>query len=192
MRPADNPPHPANCVFLIGLRGSGKSAVGRELGVRLGCPWYDSDREIERETGRSIESIFADQGEPAFRDFEAQCIRRLIAGIVAEGHSGIPAAVISLGGGAVLASETRDLISRSGRTIWLDAEAPELVRRLENDPASHRPSLTGLTLADEVGQLRRERIPVYSGCADFRVDTTALPVSQVAEKIANWLAGADS
>lgn len=191
MTPVGNPPHDAKIVFLIGLRGSGKSTVGRELAARLDLRWFDSDDEIERETGRSVASIFALQGEPAFREIEMRCIKKLIESIGAEKRTDSWSAVVSLGGGAVLPAETRSLMARSGLTIWLDGDATELVRRLQNDPAPHRPPLTDLEPGDEVRRLKEERFPVYSECADFRVDTTSLPTSRVVESIVNWLAGTD-
>jgi len=62
-------------LVLIGLRGSGKTTVARHLARRLGWPWFDSDLEVERRAGKSISQIFADQGEPAFRELECEVVR---------------------------------------------------------------------------------------------------------------------
>jgi shikimate kinase len=80
-------------IILIGMPGCGKSAIGEELARRLGWPWFDSDREIEKQEKMLISEIFSCYGEAYFRDIEAQCVARLLDS---------DTAVISLGGGAVL------------------------------------------------------------------------------------------
>src|SRR5262245_13627410 len=111
-------------LALIGYRGSGKTAVARLLAARLAWTWVDTDVEVELRAGKSIAAIFADAGEPRFRDLEAQVI-----GEVAERDR----LVLALGGGAVLRPETRDLLKRSAKTVWLTASPDTLWARIQAD-----------------------------------------------------------
>src|SRR4030042_1459888 len=79
-------------LTLIGYRGTGKTTVARLLAERLGWDWIDADDEIERRAGKSIAAIFADDGEPAFRDLEASVVAEL---------SRWRRSIVALGGGAV-------------------------------------------------------------------------------------------
>src|SRR6478735_11502398 len=96
-------------IVLVGMPGSGKSAVGRRLAARLELPFVDADEEIEHAAGKPITDIFKDHGEPYFRDGERKVIARLL-------RSGPQ--VLATGGGALTAAETRDSIRRSGISIW--------------------------------------------------------------------------
>ena len=114
-------------LALIGYRGTGKSTVGRILADRLDRPFLDADLEIEARAGRSIASIFAEWGEPAFRDWEERTLVELTATY--------PDAILATGGGAVLRASNRELLARFGFVVWLRAEPAELARRLEADQA---------------------------------------------------------
>jgi shikimate kinase len=108
-------------IVLVGMPGCGKSAIGRRLAPRLELPFVDVDEEIERAAGKTIKEIFADHGEPYFRDGE----RRVIARLLASGPQ-----VLATGGGALLAEETRANVRRQGISIWVRADVPILVRRI--------------------------------------------------------------
>src|SRR5690348_8112419 len=95
-------------IFLIGYRGTGKSLVARELARILGFQSIDSDDVIEDRAGKSIARIFAEDGEPAFRDLEAEVVAKL---------SRIEQTVVALGGGAVLRDENRQAICAAGPVI---------------------------------------------------------------------------
>ena len=121
-------------IVLVGMPGSGKSAVGRRLAARLELPFVDADEEIEHAAGKPITDIFKDHGEPYFRDGERKVIARLL-------RSGPQ--VLATGGGAFMVAETRENIAKSGISVWLKAELPLLMRRvlkrnnrplLEKDP----------------------------------------------------------
>ena len=92
-------------IALIGYRGAGKTTVAAELARRLGWDWIDADVEIERRAGKSIAAIFADSGEPAFRELEAAVVADL---------SRRDRAVLALGGGAVLRDDNRQAIRGCG------------------------------------------------------------------------------
>ncbi len=121
-------------LFLIGLRGTGKTTVARLVAQRLGRDWFDADDEIEARAGKSIAQIFADEGEASFRDWETRVVADL---------SARPPAVLALGGGAILREENRAAIARGGRTVWLTASPETLWQRISADAttASRRPDL---------------------------------------------------
>src|SRR5689334_2783787 len=95
----------ARSIVLVGMMGAGKSTVGRRIATRLNLPFVDADQEIEAAAGKSIPDIFAEHGEPHFRDGEAKVIARLL-------QSG--PVVLATGGGAVLREDTRQRIHASG------------------------------------------------------------------------------
>lgn len=162
-------------LFLIGLRGSGKSTVGKLLAGRLGVPFHDADLVLEAASGRTIRHIIAAEGEPAFRDLEEQILRDLIS----RGP-----AVIATGGGVVLRESNRRQIRAAGKTIWLTADVDTLSARLAADPASadRRPNLSVGGRA-EIEQLSRAREPLYRDCANLIVDTSGRSPEQIAGDI---------
>ncbi len=153
----------ATPIFLIGLRGTGKSTIGRLLADRLGVTFVDADAELESRAGRTIREIFAADGEQAFRDLESLVLADLIAADVG---------VIATGGGVVLRESNRQRM-RAGRVVWLTANVDELWQRLKADPASRerRPDLT-VGGRDEIAQLALARDSLYRACADHIIDTT--------------------
>jgi shikimate kinase len=145
---------------LVGMPGSGKSTVGRQLGRRLGLPFFDSDHVIEQRIGCTIREFFAREGEAAFRDVEEQVIADLASG---------PNAVVATGGGAVLREANRQHLRDGGRVIYLRSSPEELYRRLRHD--TQRPLLQ---VADPLARLRAmyaERDPLYREAAHFHIET---------------------
>src|ERR1700761_7313550 len=100
-------------IVLVGLMGAGKSSVGRRLAHALGLPFFDADEEVEKAARRTIPEIFAEMGEPAFRDGERRVIARLLDG---------PAHVLATGGGAFMNAEARALIAAKAVSVWLKAD----------------------------------------------------------------------
>lgn len=147
-------------MFVVGLPGSGKSTVGRQLARRLQLPFYDSDRVIEERLGCSIKDFFAREGEERFRDVEASVIDELTQ---------IPNAVLSTGGGAVLRSLNRSNLRSRGQVIYLKSAPEELARRLKND--SHRPLLQVEDPLTRLRDLFAVRDPLYRETAHFTIET---------------------
>lgn len=156
-------------VVLVGMMGAGKTAVGRALAARLNVPFLDSDAEIEDAAKMTIAEIFARDGEPFFRDREAEVINRLLEG---------ERCVLSTGGGAFLAERNRVNISEKGVSVWLNADLQLLWNRVKHKDT--RPLLRTahpyLTLQD----LYDARVPVYEqadlsvkSSPDYTVDTMA-------------------
>ena len=141
--------------YLIGFRGSGKTTVGQLVAQRLGWPFLDTDHLIEQSVGRTIREIFAEQGEQGFRTLESSSIAQVAA--LTE------PTVISLGGGAILREENRQLLHATGRCVWLSGDAQLLYTRIAQDSmtAQRRPNLTSLNGYDEVATLLAQREPLY-------------------------------
>lgn len=161
-------------IVLIGLMGSGKSAVGQLLAQQLGLPFVDTDLRIAEQAGRSIAAIFAAEGEAGFRRREAA----VIAGVAAQGHQ-----VIATGGGAVLDPQSRGLLKASGSLFWLDAPAAVLLQRATGDGLTQRPLLTGPDPLARLQALAQERAPIYAEIADYIIQTDGRAPAEVAAAI---------
>jgi shikimate kinase len=144
---------------LVGLMGAGKTSIGRLLAERLGLPFVDSDTEIERAGGATVEEIFAVEGEATFRSGERRVIARLLSG---------PPAVIATGGGAYLDPTTRATLQERAISVWLKANLDTLVKRTSR--RGGRPLLNQGDPRKILATLIDERYPVY-GEADLTVET---------------------
>jgi shikimate kinase len=168
-------------VVLVGLMGVGKSSIGRKLSALLHMPFVDADEEIERAAQMSISEIFAQFGEPYFRDGERRVIARLID---APGTRKI----IATGGGAFINPETRALILERGIAVWLDSELEVLIDRVGRKET--RPLLKNGDPREILARLKTEREPYYAE-APIRVMSSAGPQSRtvvrVLKGIAQWL-----
>lgn len=159
--------------IFTGYRGTGKTTVARKLADRLGIPAFDSDIEIERRAGKSIAEIFAQDGEPAFRDNEESVITEILA-------NPLPL-VLATGGGAILRNSTRERLRRAGRVIWLTATPETILQRITNDAASKtmRPNLTSLPMWDEVVAVLEQRTPLYVETAHEIIDTDSRTTDEI-------------
>lgn len=147
-------------ISLVGMPGSGKSTVGKQLARQLGRPFADSDHEIERRIGMPIKAYFEQHGEAAFRELEEQ----VIAGLCERADL-----VLATGGGAVLRPANRRALAAAGPVVYLRSTPDELFRRLRHD--TQRPLLQ---VADPLRRLRelfRERDPLYRDAAQFVIET---------------------
>lgn len=169
-------------LVLIGYRGTGKTTVARLVARQLGWDWVDADVEVELAAGKSIAAIFADDGEPAFRDWEARIVGELCAR---------PETVVALGGGAVIRPENRAAIGQATAVAWLTASPAALLERIRRDPTtqSNRPALTGLDALAEIEHLLNQRSPWYRACATLVVDTEHKSPEQVAQELLAKLPG---
>jgi shikimate kinase len=163
-------------IALIGYRGTGKTTVAQVLARRLGWDWVDADVEVEFRAGKSIAIIFADYGEAAFRDLEAQVVAALC---------GRERTVLALGGGAVLRDDNRKAIQSCQAAVWLQADAEVLAERISGDPttAARRPNLTNHGGRTEIETVLALREPFYRACATLEVDTDSKDPAQIADEI---------
>lgn len=168
--------HSARHLVLVGPMGAGKTSIGRCLARHFGLEFADSDHEVERRTGTSIPTIFECVGEPGFRAREREVLAALLAG---------PDAVIATGGGAVLDSGNRRLLADGGFVVYLRADVPAQLQRLERDRT--RPLLAAGDREATLRRLADERGPLYADVADFAFDTTALSTPEAAKRLAAML-----
>lgn len=146
-------------VVLVGLPGSGKSTVGRQLARRLGLLFLDSDQVIEQRLGCSIRLFFEREGEAAFRDVEHAVLGELCTR---------PRCVLATGGGIVLRDANRVLLQAGGNVVYLRSSPEELARRLRHDV--QRPLLQVQDPLAKLRELHAVRDPLYREVADFVVD----------------------
>ncbi len=163
-------------IVLVGFMGTGKSAVGELLAKRLKRPFVDLDRQIERQTGRSVPQIFAEQGEEAFRKLEAQAVQK----ITAESSQ-----VIATGGGVLLNDSNVEALKRNGLVICLTAR-PEIISKRTLASLPSRPLLNGPNPKDRVEELLTLRAPFYAK-ADKTIDTSDRSIREVVEEILEWI-----
>lgn len=155
---------------MIGMMGTGKTVAGRVLASRSGAPFYDLDDEVEAAAGRSIATLFRDEGEEGFRELEAAALE-LVAGRTP--------GVVATGGGAVLRKANVVLMKASGTVVLLQADEGELAARL--DGVAGRPLLDGRDdLSGHLAALTTEREAAYLAAADVRIDTEARSPEEVA------------
>ncbi len=147
-------------IIFVGLPGSGKTTIGRQLARRLGLPFVDSDQVIEQRLGCSIREFFAREGEDRFRDIEQQVLDELSAQ-----HQG----VISTGGGAVLREANRQHLHDRGQVIYLRSTPEDVFRRVRHDSA--RPLLQVDDPLQRLRDLYALRDPLYRQTAHFVMET---------------------
>ncbi|MDD0810328.1 shikimate kinase [Curvibacter sp. RS43] len=147
------------CV-LIGMPGSGKSTVGRQLARRLGLSFSDTDQVLESRLGCSIREFFEAQGESAFRDHEEQTL----ADCLAQGQG-----VISTGGGIVLRPGNRERLRAAPCVIYLRASPEDIYRRLRHDTS--RPLLQVADPLRKLKELYADRDPLYREASGYVVET---------------------
>jgi len=167
-------------LVLIGYRATGKSQVAHLLAERTGWPWLDADDQIEALAGKSIAQIFSQDGEQAFRAWEA----RVVADLAQRQQT-----VLALGGGAMILSENREAVARQGRIVWLTASPETIWQRIRTDAATagRRPNLTPAGGIDEIIATLRQREPTYRQCAHLEIDTEHKTPEEVADAIlAEW------
>ena len=161
-----------SCVALVGLPGSGKSTVGRQLARRLGVGFTDSDHVIEQRLGCSIRLYFEREGEDAFRDVEQTVIDDLT-----QNHQG----VLATGGGAVLREANRQHLHERGHVVYLRSSPEEVFRRLRHD--ANRPLLQVGDPLSRLRELYEARDPLYRESAHFVIETGRPSVATLANMI---------
>jgi shikimate kinase len=144
------PYHLKRTVVLVGMMGSGKTAIGRALAASLDVPFVDSDAAIEEAAAASIAEIFERDGEKFFRKREEEVLRRLLSG---------PPGIVSTGGGAFLADTNRAAIAQMGVAVWLDADIEILWERVRHKDT--RPLLRTADPKATLTAIYDERAPIY-------------------------------
>lgn len=163
-------------ITLIGYRGTGKSTVGKELAKRLDWDFVDTDQEIERRAGKTIASIFSEDGEPAFRALEREELSRQLF----REHL-----IISAGGGAILDQSSRQNMTAAGPVVWLQASVEVIVERLRSDQstAANRPALTQEGIYEEIATVLGQREQYYSEAATIILNTDGRAIANIVDDI---------
>lgn len=151
--------------------GTGKTSVGRRLSSKLRMRYVDTDDIVERDSGRRISDIFAEEGEPAFRELESEAVRK-----VSKLHNHI----ISTGGGVVLKKANVTELKRNGIVFCLTATAEEIHRRVGHQ--AHRPLLQDPDPLAKIRTMLEERHPYYAK-ADHMVSTTGRSFGEIINHI---------
>jgi len=157
-------------VVLVGMMGAGKTTVGRRLATHLGLEFVDSDAEIEKAAGMTIEEIFETHGEAEFRAGEARVVARILKG---------RDMVVATGGGVLVNDATRDLIKQQAVSVWLKADTDLLFSRVSR--RGHRPLLKTENPRKTLEDLIEVRYPRYSQ-ADVTIISRDIPHDHVAEQ----------
>lgn len=162
-------------IALVGLRGAGKSTIGARLAARRGLPFVELDKVIEARAGMSLGELFELGGEPRYRQVEAEAVDAILDG---------PPVVMATGGGLVSAPATWQRLRRGARTVWLKAHPRSHLARVQAQgdlrPMRGRPDPLG-----ELQHILDERAPLYAE-ADLHVDTDALGVDEIVDRLADW------
>lgn len=162
-------------IVLIGMRGSGKTTVGKLLAERLGKRFVEMDELIAQKLGMSIPEIVSRYGWQRFRKVEAEVCREVAR---------FDNTVNATGGGVVIKTENVLELQKSGRLIWLKASLDAILERIGED--SSRPSLTGKPLREDMETVLAERAPIYQLAADFAVETDGKTPDAVAGEILEY------
>lgn len=167
-------------LALLGLRGSGKTTIGRRLSRRLRVPFVELDRKVEARAGRGLGEIFSLHGEDYYRRLERETLVDLLANP--------QSMVIAVGGGLVTSPETFALLRRMATTVWLKARPDDywnrVVRQGDRRPIDQHPQAR-----EALRELVRRREPLYSR-ADITVDTTGLTPTEAVGRIEHAVAAA--
>ncbi len=164
-------------LILIGFMGAGKTTLGRALAKELSIPFLDTDDMIEEQQQKKISAIFAESGEPYFRDLETQALRQLL-----ERPQGM---IVAVGGGLPVREENRELLKKLGTVAYLEATIDTLEARLRGDTA--RPKLQGGDLRGRIAELMRARRAVYEEAADVRICTDKRDRKEIIEEMKTYV-----
>jgi XRE family aerobic/anaerobic benzoate catabolism transcriptional regulator len=164
-------------IALVGLRGAGKSTIGKALGAKLRLPFVELDALVEKDAGLSLSAIFAMHGEAYYRRLAREILTRFLAET--------DAAVVATGGGIVTDRESFKLLMKRARTVWLQATPEDHWKRVLQQ-GDVRPGAASPHAQEELRALLKSREPLYAQ-AELAVDTSRLGVAGAVEEIARRL-----
>lgn len=159
-------------IYLIGYRGSGKTALGKELSKKLNRPFTDLDTFIEEQAGMKIPEIFSRFGEAYFRELEENALRAV---------SKEKFTVVSTGGGIVTLRQNREIIRQTGTGVYLKADPEVLYQRIKGD--ANRPALTSDSPEVEIRRMLSLREPYYKELAEITIDTGELDFTETLARL---------
>ncbi len=170
METEDAQPQPLRNIVLIGFMGSGKSTLGRVLHQKLSYPLLDTDHLIEAQESKSVQDIFTDEGEEAFRTLESKLLADMLTNRC--NHH-----IISTGGGMILREENRTLLKQLGFVVWLACSAEETYHRTAR--TNNRPLLNCENPMAVITRMLNERSPLYESAAHLKINTSGLEFDEI-------------
>ena len=165
-------------IALLGLRGAGKSTLGKRLAVALDVPFLELDQEVERDAGTSLSEIFLLYGQAGYRRYERDCLKRLL-----ETHE---RCVIATGGSLVTESATFDLLLSACTCVWLKAAPEEHMARVVAQ-GDTRPMAGNTAAMEDLKRILLARAPLYAQ-ADLVIDTASLDADASYARLAQAVA----
>lgn len=159
-----------DAIYLIGFMGSGKTTVSQQLAKKLEVPVFDTDQEIVKLAGKTINEIFAVDGEEKFRDLESEILHSMP----------LTDAVVSTGGGIIVSKKNRLFLKGSMNVVFLNADFSIIMERLKDDDT--RPLLSK-NKVEAAETLYNSRLPLYREAAYIEIDTSGKSVSLIVDEI---------
>ncbi len=159
-------------IVLIGMRGSGKTTVGKMLSQHLKKEFIAMDKLVAEKAGMEITLIVKKHGWEYFRDLEAKVTKEV---------SQKENIIIATGGGVVVRPENVQALKKHGKIFWLTVGVDTLLKRIGND--ANRPSLTGKSPKEDMEETQKQRQKLYEQAADVIVDTENVAPKEVMEEI---------
>ena len=153
-------------IALIGMMGSGKTTIGKQLAKELHLPWHDSDLFIEQTTHEQIKDIFATKGEAYFRKLETRALQTLLT---------FPG-ILSTGGGIIIQKENREQLKNNAYVIFLEASIQTLVTRIDDQ---NRPLLQNEPMEQKLRTLYDKRESLYRECAHDTIKTDHKTIEEI-------------
>jgi len=163
-------------IVLVGIMGVGKSTIGKRLSQYLDIEFVDADKEIEKAAGMSIEDIFDQFGEEAFRSGETKVIKRLMGG----GQQ-----ILATGGGAFMNEEVREEVVKAGVSVWLNADLDILMKRIQR--RADRPLLKTEDPEATMKALLETRNPIYA-LSDIHIESRTVSRDVIVGEMVDLLA----
>ena len=158
-------------IVLVGFMGTGKTTVGRAIAKKLGIQFIDTDDVIEQKNQVKIADLFAEHGEPYFRDLESQAVQEVAK---------MDNQVVSTGGGVVLRLSNLERLKQNGRIFCLTATSQTIWCRVRGN--ADRPLLKSANPLRHIETLLQQHAPYYA-LAAYQIQTTKIPVAKVADQI---------
>ncbi|NVM38061.1 MAG: shikimate kinase [Candidatus Lokiarchaeota archaeon] len=166
-----------NSVALIGFMATGKTTIGKSLAIYLGEEYrfIETDQLIIQKTGKTISSIFTEEGEEKFREYENE---------VCEKVSKFNKVVISCGGGVVLNKKNVESLKKNCHIVLLRASPKEIYERIIRNGKTSRPVINIKDSKREIKKIQKFRKPFYKEAAEIVIDTTEKKIQNIVREIA--------
>ncbi len=163
-------------IVLVGMMGSGKSSIGKELARKTGLDFIDTDSEIEKISKKKIKEIFSTKGEVFFRKLEEKICKKFING---------EKKIVSIGGGAFMNKHIRNVIAKCGKSFWIEVNKDTLIKRLSNSN-NIRPILDYRNLNKSISEIMNTRKGIYTK-ADVKIKVLNKNKSEIVNKIIKFI-----